>query len=94
MSSPVSARSVPAPAAPPRRMPSPYGPYESTSMRAAHLVRLFHGEQQRHELIAQAAYFRARHRGFAPGHELEDWLAAEAEIDAALALGMPLQTAP
>jgi hypothetical protein len=38
----------------------------------------------RHELIAQAAYFRAQHRGFEPGHEHEDWYAAEAEVDAAL----------
>jgi hypothetical protein len=38
----------------------------------------------RHELIAQAAYFRAQHRGFEPGHECEDWLAAEAEVDVAL----------
>ncbi|MGC1458967.1 MAG: DUF2934 domain-containing protein [Steroidobacteraceae bacterium] len=29
--------------------------------------------------IAKAAYFRAQHRGFAPGHELEDWLVAEKE---------------
>ncbi len=29
--------------------------------------------------IAKAAYFRAQKRGFAPGHELEDWLAAEHE---------------
>ncbi len=29
--------------------------------------------------IAKAAYFLAQHRGFAPGHELEDWLAAEKE---------------
>ena len=28
-----------------------------------------------------AAYLRAEQRGFVPGHELEDWLAAEAEID-------------
>jgi hypothetical protein len=32
--------------------------------------------------IAVAAYYRAERRGFAPGHELEDWLAAEAEITA------------
>ena len=38
----------------------------------------------RHELIAQAAYFRAKHRGFEPGHELEDWTAAEAELDMGL----------
>jgi Protein of unknown function (DUF2934) len=38
----------------------------------------------RHELIAQAAYFRAQHRGFEPGHELEDWQAAAAEVDMTL----------
>jgi hypothetical protein len=40
--------------------------------------------QQRAALIARAAYFRALNRGFAPGSELEDWLAAEAEVDARL----------
>jgi len=40
--------------------------------------------EQRAALIAEAAYFRAERRGFAPGHETEDWLAAEAEIDAKL----------
>lgn len=33
-----------------------------------------------HTAIAEAAYFRAEHRGFAPEHELEDGLAAETEI--------------
>ncbi|HEV8332741.1 MAG TPA: DUF2934 domain-containing protein [Steroidobacteraceae bacterium] len=34
-----------------------------------------------HEVkVALAAYFIAEKRGFEPGHELEDWLAAEAEI--------------
>jgi hypothetical protein len=27
-----------------------------------------------------AAYLRAERRGFAPGYEIEDWLAAEAEV--------------
>jgi DUF2934 family protein len=35
----------------------------------------------RHDMISEAAYFRAAARGFAPGHEFEDWLAAELEID-------------
>jgi len=35
----------------------------------------------RHERIAKAAYRRAESRGFAPGHEIEDWLAAEREVD-------------
>ena len=37
-------------------------------------------EQERRALIAKAAYFRAERRGFQAGHELEDWLAAEAEV--------------
>jgi len=43
--------------------------------------------QQRAALIARAAYFRAMNRGFASGHEVEDWLAAEAEVDAELLRG-------
>jgi Protein of unknown function (DUF2934) len=35
--------------------------------------------------IAKAAYFNAERRGFAPGHELEDWLTAENEVDQRLA---------
>jgi hypothetical protein len=31
------------------------------------------------EQIAITAYLKAQARGFEPGHELEDWLAAEAE---------------
>lgn len=30
--------------------------------------------------IAEAAYYRAESRGFQPGNETQDWLAAEAEI--------------
>jgi hypothetical protein len=44
----------------------------------------FTGPEQRTALIAEAAYYRAEKRGFQPGHEAEDWLAAEAEIDALL----------
>jgi hypothetical protein len=35
----------------------------------------------RYRMIATAAYFRAEHRGFTGGNPVEDWLAAEAEID-------------
>ena len=31
-------------------------------------------------MIAEAAYFRAANRGFAPGGELADWLAAERDL--------------
>lgn len=36
--------------------------------------------QERDKLVAQAAYFRAEKRGFAPGYELQDWVEAEAEV--------------
>lgn len=35
----------------------------------------------RYQMIATAAYYRAEHRGFTGGNPVEDWLAAEAEID-------------
>jgi len=37
--------------------------------------------EERWRMIAEAAYYRAQARGFAPGQEIEDWLQAEAEID-------------
>jgi hypothetical protein len=40
------------------------------------------GEPQLKSMIAEAAYYRAEKRGFAPGQALDDWLAAEKEIDA------------
>jgi hypothetical protein len=36
---------------------------------------------ERERLIAEAAYLRAEKRGFAPGFQLDDWLAAETQID-------------
>ena len=41
-------------------------------------------EDVKRGMIAEGAYLRAERRGFAPGHEREDWLAAEAEVDALL----------
>ena len=38
------------------------------------------GPAQRERLIREAAYSLYVQRGFAPGHDLDDWLAAEAEI--------------
>jgi len=40
----------------------------------------------RRQLIAQAAFRRAQQRGFGTGKELEDWLAAEVEVDYELSL--------
>ena len=36
---------------------------------------------ERRRRIAEAAYYKAERRGFAPGHEERDWLDAESEMD-------------
>lgn len=41
--------------------------------------------EDRYRMVAEAAYYRAEQRGFAPGAELDDWLGAEVEVDALLA---------
>jgi hypothetical protein len=38
----------------------------------------------RRGMIAEAAYLRAERRGFASGYELDDWIAAENEVDTLL----------
>lgn len=40
--------------------------------------------EARQALIAEAAYYIAQQRGFGFGHEVEDWLLAEKQIDARL----------
>ncbi len=45
--------------------------------------------EERRKLIEEAAYYRAQQRHFLAGHELDDWLAAEAEVDRRLALAAP-----
>lgn len=42
-----------------------------------------------HERIAKRAYELAAQRGFRAGHELEDWLQAEREIEAGPARNTP-----
>jgi hypothetical protein len=37
-------------------------------------------DDQRHERIAVIAYHLAEGRNFEPGHEMEDWLAAESQV--------------
>ena len=36
----------------------------------------------REQMIAEAAYFHAERRGFAPANEMSDWLQAEVDIEA------------
>ena len=42
--------------------------------------------EARHAMITEKAYLRAERRGFTPGREADDWLAAEVEVDALLEL--------
>lgn len=39
---------------------------------------------QREQMVAEAAYFRAERRNFAPGDDLADWLQAESDVAALL----------
>jgi hypothetical protein len=54
--------------------PAPVTPPQSVATRSV-------DAQQRQAMIAEAAYLRAERRGFAPGREAEDWLAAEDEVN-------------
>lgn len=38
----------------------------------------------RRQLVAKEAYYLAERRGFAPGSEVEDWVAAEAMVESRL----------
>ncbi|MGH8267539.1 MAG: DUF2934 domain-containing protein [Steroidobacteraceae bacterium] len=59
-------------------------PTRARAARAKSVPRVEISAEGRREMIAQAAYLRAERRGFAPGRETEDWLAAEQEVDALL----------
>jgi len=37
-------------------------------------------DEHRRQMIAVVAYYQAERRGFCEGGELDDWLAAEAEV--------------
>lgn len=80
-----TAASAPAPVAP-VRAPATRRRASSRS-RAATVGGASAPEASRHEMIALVAYYRAQSRGFAPGGEFEDWIAAEAEVDGRLARG-------
>jgi len=53
--------------------------FKAKTIRRAVTQRV--SDQERYEMIAEAAYFRAADRDFAPGQEIGDWLAAEKEVE-------------
>ena len=67
-----------------RRAPAPTPTARSRKSLAERAPRLQLTPEARRALIAETAYLRAERRGFTPGRETEDWLAAEAEVDALL----------
>jgi hypothetical protein len=48
------------------------------------LARISGDSGERRAMIERLAYQYAESRGFSPGHEMDDWLAAETEVDARL----------
>lgn len=71
------------PAAAPSAPSQTMGPTTPSSAPTTNFVE----PGQRQAMIAEAAYFLAERRGFCPGSELDDWFAAESEIDRALGSG-------
>jgi hypothetical protein len=76
----LAAGTVPAGTLPPGAR-SAAKPNETRRIKAVNVSVTSHNREDRHASIARAAYFLSESRGFEPGHEVEDWLAAEAEVD-------------
>jgi len=73
---------TPAPAKPTARRAAPPPAVAASTKTARQTARI--SPEDRRALIAESAYLRAERRGFVPGHEEADWLAAEEEVDALL----------
>lgn len=69
----------PAPAKAPKTRTTRTEPSKPAASFGAHARAEVSAEEVR-KLIAEAAYYRAKKRGFTPGHEVEDWIQAEAEV--------------
>lgn len=67
--------------------PTPTQRASKTKSAAGAVTRGEVSADRRRAMIAEAAYLRAERRGFAPGHEVDDWFAAEREVDALLSAG-------
>ena len=56
-------------------------PAQKTDTRTAeNKIPTRHAPEDMRKQIEEAAYYRAKQRGFEPGHELEDWVQAESEV--------------
>jgi hypothetical protein len=80
MADPKERRRTPRKAAPTPQPDKPHLDKKFASIPASSNVRSEAPTDDTRRRIAEAAYFRAKERGFAPGHELEDWIEAESEV--------------
>jgi len=69
------------------RRPEGDGQSEAQPEPAQRHSAAFMEPEQRRAMIAEAAYYRSVRRSFEPGHELEDWLLAESDVDSKLVHG-------
>ncbi len=70
---------------PPQPLPEDTGEIRSIVTHDAAFIEPLGSEEEqaRHARISEAAYYLAERRSFDPGHELDDWLEAEREIERA-----------
>ena len=66
------------PARPIAKEPAPAAALTDTQLERREIPSFSESREAR---IAEAAYWRAERRGFTSGQELDDWLAAEKEVD-------------
>jgi len=52
---------------------------DDQSQQRTHIEAI--GSDKFQNMIAERAYYKAEKRGFAAGHEIDDWLAAEQEVN-------------
>lgn len=55
-------------------------PRKATPKTEEKALRSVRAPEEVRKQIEEAAYYRAKQRGFEPGHELEDWVQAESEV--------------
>jgi hypothetical protein len=64
-----------------------------SAIRSGTCQCITHLEQALHQRINEVAYNNAQARGFAPGHELDDWRGAEDQVAVELVAMLPGHTA-
>jgi hypothetical protein len=82
---PTATRAAPQPAAgsTANRRPAkaaPDAPSSEVIQTAVSSRRADLSAEEIYKLIQETAYYKAKARGFAPGHEVQDWIEAEAEV--------------